>query len=178
MTIWQRIAASLVSTLLALAITIVGFDILVLPHDPKALLAVIVAMFLLGLRICWVGWLVALPPVLIIRRTDGWRLWAALALGSAIGPVNVFLVAVYQGLKSSSLSQSILVMLSSAWLIGSAASVSLLTTVFYLFYVRRAFRITGPERQGSMTGQLAVPEDFDRMHDEEIERLFDGRPDS
>jgi hypothetical protein len=25
-----------------------------------------------------------------------------------------------------------------------------------------------------MTGQLAVPEDFDRMHDGEIERLFDG----
>jgi hypothetical protein len=29
-----------------------------------------------------------------------------------------------------------------------------------------------------MTGELAVPEDFDRMHDEEIERLFNGRPDS
>jgi hypothetical protein len=118
-----------------------------------------------------VGWLVALPLVLIIRRTDGWRLWSALALGSAIGPVNVFLVAVYQGLKSSSVSQSILVVLSSAWLIGSAACISFLTTLFYLLYMRRAFRITGPERQGFMTGQIEVPEDFDRLHNGEIEKL-------
>jgi hypothetical protein len=46
MTSWQRIAASLVSTQLALAITIVGVDMLVFAYDPKeGLIAVIVAMF-------------------------------------------------------------------------------------------------------------------------------------
>jgi hypothetical protein len=59
-----------------------------------------------------------------------------------------------------------------------ATGVSFLTTLFYLFFLRRAQRIFGRKRIGFMAGQLAVPENFDHMHDEEIERLFDGRPDS
>jgi hypothetical protein len=31
-----------------------------------------------------------------------------------------------------------------------------------------------PQRIGFMAGQIEVPEDFDRMHHREIERLFDG----
>ena len=31
-----------------------------------------------------------------------------------------------------------------------------------------------PRRLGFLTGQIAVPDDFDRMGSEEIERLFDG----
>jgi prevent-host-death family protein len=31
-----------------------------------------------------------------------------------------------------------------------------------------------PRRLGFLTGQIAVPDDFDRMGDDEIERLFGG----
>jgi len=32
------------------------------------------------------------------------------------------------------------------------------------------------KRLGFMSGQISVPDDFDRMGSEEIERLFEGKP--
>ena len=34
-----------------------------------------------------VGWLLAIPFVILFKDADGWRAWATLAIGTAIGPV-------------------------------------------------------------------------------------------
>ena len=116
----------------------------------------------------------------MVRRTNGWHFWVLLAAGSCIGPVIMVLFAAYRSTQTGWRSGVNLRNLVAAphSLLYLAAGVSFLTTLFFLLFLRRAQRTRNPKRIGFMTGQLAVPEDFDRMHDEEIERLFDGRPDS
>jgi multisubunit Na+/H+ antiporter MnhC subunit len=116
----------------------------------------------------------------MVRRTDGWRFWAVLAVGTVIGPMTILAFAVYQGLKSNSPLRMILFandpMPNPLMLL--AAGISFLTTLFFLLFLRHAQQIRKSERVGFMRGQLEVPDDFDRMHEGEIERLFDGRSDS
>jgi hypothetical protein len=43
---------------------------------------------------CVVGWLLSLPVILRIRRTDKWRFWFLLVLGTGIGPAIMFSIAI------------------------------------------------------------------------------------
>jgi hypothetical protein len=126
------------------------------------------------------GWLLALPIVMKIRQINGWRFGVLLILGSGIGPLVMLILVVSFDLYAGSTNKGNV----SDWAPGArgwvyfATCISFLTTLFYLLYMRRAQRITNSKRVSFMTGQLAVPEDFDRLHNGEIEKLFDGRPDS
>jgi hypothetical protein len=161
------------SALLALVTVSVFANMLSASRDPQFWLREITSMLLYGAPLCFAGWLLALPLVLKIRQTEGWHFWAYLALGGCIGPITILIVATCFELATRSPAEVRHVGFNPK-LGYLATGVSFLTTLFYLFFLRRPQRTFGRKRIGFMTGQLVVPEDFDRMHDEEIERLFDG----
>jgi hypothetical protein len=163
------------SALLALITVSVFANMLSASRDPQSWLREITSMLLYGAPLCFAGWLLALPLVLKIRQAEG---WAYLALGGGVGPVTMMVVALCFEFATGSEVTLVGFKPEARNLVYLATGVSFLTTLFYLFFLRRAQRIFGRKRMGFMTGQIAVPEDFDRMHDGEIERLFDGRPDS
>jgi len=177
MTTWRRISDSLLSVLFALVISSMFLDVIRSPRDPKSWITGTLFVIIYGSPLWIIGWLLALPIVLKIRQTKSWRFWALLSLGSGIGPLVMLIIAVSFELYTLSTNKGS----ASSWapealnLVYFAACISFMTTLFFLLFLRRAQRITDSKRIGFMTGQLAVPEDFDRMHDEEIERLFDGR---
>jgi hypothetical protein len=138
----QRIAISLLSVLFTLAIASLLLAVLNTPHNPKLWLTAILGFFFYGLLFCAAGWLLGLPLVVLVRRTDGWHFWTALAIGTAIGPITITLFALWQGLKSN-IPLSVVFFhrnpLSNTltWL---AAAIALLTTLFFLLALRRAQR--------------------------------------
>jgi hypothetical protein len=138
----QRIAISLLSVLLALAIASPLLAVLNSPHNPKLWLTATLGFFFYGLLFCAAAWLVGLPLVVLVRRTDGWHFWTALAIGTAIGPITITLFALWQGLKSNIPLRVVFFHrnpLTNAltWL---AAAIALLTTLFFLLALRRTQR--------------------------------------
>ena len=83
---------------------------------------------------CIPGWLVALPVVLAVTDFRGWRMWFFLAVGTCIGPIVILGFAAYGQLTDPHPGGS--------WANGSggflifAATVSLITTFFYLLLIR------------------------------------------
>jgi hypothetical protein len=155
----QRIAISLLSVLLTLAIAAPCLGVLNSPHNPKMWLTATVEFFFYGLLFCFPGWLLALPLVVLIRRADGWHFWAALAVGSAIGPAAMILFATYVGLKSNLPLNAIFSLRTpmSNTLTYLATVLSLLTTLFFLLFLRRAQR----EQQNSIASQALTSPNFD-----------------
>jgi hypothetical protein len=157
----QRIAISLLSVLLALAIAALCLGVLNSLHNPKLWLTATVGFFFYGLLFCSAGWLLALPLVVLIRRADGWHFWAALAVGSAIGPATMILFAAYLELKSNLPWSAIFshrnpLSNTLTWL---SAVISLLTTLFFLLFLRRAQR---EQPKDVIAAQIAPPDNFKR----------------
>jgi hypothetical protein len=159
MTTSQRIAISLLSVLLTLAIAAPCLGVLNSPHNPKMWLTATVGFLFYGFLFCFAGWLLALPLVVLIRRADGWHFWAALAVGSAIGPAIMILFAIYVGLKSNLPLNAIFSHRDpmSITLTYLAAVLSLLTTLFFLLFLRRAQR----EQQNSIVSPTLTSPNFD-----------------
>lgn len=137
MTIAQRIGASLLSIILAVFIS--GLCISIANPVTKAdWVRSVLVIFFYSSPFCVVGWLLSLPIILSIRRTDKWRFWALLVLGSSIGPLIMFSITMY-------FEVSAVITRSPAphWDAGVknwiyiAISISCLTTLIYLFLVRR-----------------------------------------
>jgi hypothetical protein len=162
------------SVLLALVTISLFANVLSAFRVPQSWLRGITSMLLYRTPLCFAGWLLALPLVLKIRQTEGWHFWAYLALGAGVGPATMMIVALCFELAAGSEVTLVGFAPEARNLVYLATGVSFLTTLLYLFFMRRAQRIFGRKRLGFMTDQLAVPEDFDRMHDGEIKRLFDG----
>ena len=75
------------------------------------------------------GWFLALPFVIYFKNADGWRIWAILAIGTAIGPCFLLGLTViptgqinWQGAGSAVLM---------------ALFIGFLTTLFYVLLLRR-----------------------------------------
>jgi hypothetical protein len=76
------------------------------------------------------GWLLAIPFVILFKDADGWRSWAILAIGTAIGPIFLLTPSlVATGGRISWQAEGTGVAMSL--LIG------FLTTVFYVLLLRR-----------------------------------------
>ena len=130
---WKRLALSLLSLLLASMLcssALAGKK----GFGPKAFIEDVfyfgAAIFLCSLP----GWIVAIPVVLFVSNFNGWRLWAMLALGVGIGPLVMFTVALYLQVTSPNPSHYAP---EARNLVFLATAVSALTTVLYLFGVRR-----------------------------------------
>ena len=80
------------------------------------------------------GWFLALPLILLIRNVSGWRFWICWAIGIALGPVIILVVAwvaASRGLVLAGLPGG----LASAYYLATA--ISALTSLLYLLLVRR-----------------------------------------
>jgi hypothetical protein len=85
----------------------------------------------------WYGWkglILALPLVLFFTDLRAWRFWALLALGTALGPVYLYLLLSWgsQWRYSSSIGPLLV-----------GASVSGLTALIYLLLLRSTLRKRG-----------------------------------
>jgi hypothetical protein len=83
------------------------------------------------------GWLLAMPFVLLATDFHGWRWWLFVAVGSAIGPIFMIGLAIYERLTPP----------HDDWLWGNgiffglATAVSCVTTLIYVGLIRRAQRV-------------------------------------
>lgn len=89
----------------------------------------------LTLVCCIPGWLIALPVVLMVRNTRGWRFFAYWAVGSCIGPALIYVVALlafhgFAGFRSAAPEANDFLYLSAA--------ISCLATILYLLLLRRS----------------------------------------
>jgi hypothetical protein len=83
------------------------------------------------------GWIIAIPIVLSVKSYSGRHLWTWGAVGSFIGPVFIFVLALY-GVATNPGSILIGASLSGAsGFIALAGAVSFVTTAIYLFLVTR-----------------------------------------
>jgi len=79
------------------------------------------------------GWFVALPIVLFVSNTRGWRFWALLALGAGIGPLVMFVAALYFQITSPNSGPYAP---EARNLVFLATCISTLATIFCLFGLR------------------------------------------
>ena len=76
------------------------------------------------------GWILALPFVLLFKDASGWRVWAILGIGSAIGPL--FMLAVSLLSRHGHLDWE-----ADGFGVGAAACIGTVTTVLYVVLLRR-----------------------------------------
>jgi hypothetical protein len=75
------------------------------------------------------GWFLALPCVIYFKNADGWRAWAILGIGTAIGPC--FLVSL------TLIPTGRINLQGAGTAVLMALSISFLTTLFYVLLLRR-----------------------------------------
>ena len=90
MTAPKRVALAFGCMLLALAVfAICGIVPITLRYGPRHALPS-VQMMPVYLLFALPGWIIALPFVIYFKNADGWRTWAILGIGTAIGPCFMF----------------------------------------------------------------------------------------
>ena len=80
------------------------------------------------------GWLLALPIIWLVNDLKTWRFWALLALGTGIGPLLMFAVALYTALTSTGFAEFTP---EAKNLVFLATAISGLTTLIYLLLLRK-----------------------------------------
>jgi len=130
----QRLIRSLVSLLIAAAVGGLGMALNDVRYgrafSVDSCFWYSVFTFVFGL----VGWTLALPIVLTITSVQGWRFWSLLALGTGIGPLVVFALAVYSAISSSNYTMSYAPEAKN--IVFVALAVSFMTTLIYLVLLR------------------------------------------
>jgi len=175
---WDRIAYSFLSVLIALVVLSGCIGVANFRDGVGQVLRVAFVTFVFGGCLCLIGWVLSLPFVILVETYTGWRYWAMLAIGTCLGPLEFVLVDLYlshENPTSSGFAPR------SYYFLFLPTGVSLLSSLLYLFFVRRhdehpRQRANSPKRIGFIAGPIEVPEDFDRMDDGEIERLFEVGP--
>ena len=82
------------------------------------------------------GWVLALPFIIVFKNANGWRTWAMLAIGTAIGPCFLLGWTLLEDHRINWRGNN--VSLAMSLFIGS------LTTVFYVLLLRRFTRKAPP----------------------------------
>lgn len=78
------------------------------------------------------GWFLALPFVIYFKNSDGWRVWAIMAIGTAIGPCFLLCLALIASGKMNWHGDGAGVLM--------ALFIGFLTTLFYVLLLRRFTR--------------------------------------
>ena len=81
------------------------------------------------------GWLLATPLVLLVRNVRGWRFGVYGAIGACFGPILILAVEWYSATRGASFGGFAHDSMSAVYMAGA---VSGLTTIVYLFLLRRA----------------------------------------
>lgn len=134
MTASKRIALAFGSLLLAFAIFGIVGAVPALRYGPRYTKDV-VEMLPVYLVIAVLGWLLAIPFVILFKHADGWRAWATLAIGTAIGPIFL-------------LTPSLVATGRISWQgdgagVGMSLFIGFVTTVVYVLLLRR-FKRSAP----------------------------------
>lgn len=94
------------------------------------------------------GWLLAIPAVILVKQVSGWRFWMWWGVGTCIGPavmwglaLPAFLADLFSGSPPLHLDP---------WGVTESAAVACLTTLFYLLMLRRSQRAL--DRRATLTG--------------------------
>ena len=138
---WKRLLYSLASVLAAIIVICTFIQILEAFGGPNVhglkgeFLATIGDFLFFGLP----GWLLAVPIVLVVADTRGWRFWMYWAIGSSIGPLMIVGIALYTKLTSPAAEG--FTPGSIAFLVFVTAAVSCLTTLIYLLSLRLAQQV-------------------------------------
>jgi len=136
MTISRRIALAFACMLLAFAVfATMGIVPTAVRFGPRYAIST-AEMYPIYLFFTLVGWVLALPFVIYFKNADGWRTWAILAIGIAIGPCFMLALPmlgslVRSGRISSAIWQGEGPEFVMALFIGS------LTTLIYVLLLRR-----------------------------------------
>jgi hypothetical protein len=128
---WKRLLLSLTGFVLAVAICCFLLSIrggIGNPPDPKGLLQLFCYESIMMLWFSLPGWVLALPAILLFTDLRAWRFWALLALGAGIGPFTLYLEFMYVHYSSA----------GDKLYLSLAAAVSSLSTLIYLFLLRRS----------------------------------------
>ena len=80
------------------------------------------------------GWILAVPIVLLVTNIRGWRFWIYLAIGVCFGPAIILGKALYDAVRAPNFAGFPENSMSMVYLAGA---ISGLTTLFYLFLLRR-----------------------------------------
>jgi hypothetical protein len=137
---WVRLLYSFASALAAVLLTVCGHSLFGLYDKPPfAFTQSFVTALPFFLAVAFPGWLIAIPIVLAVTNLQGWRFWALLCVGAAIGPVVIFAFGVYGHLTSP---RSAFAWHAVRSLSAIAAGVSTLTTLIYLCVLKKALSRT------------------------------------
>jgi hypothetical protein len=174
---WDRVGYSFLSVLISLVVLSTSIGGANFRDGAGSVLSVAVVTFIFGGCLCLIGWVLSLPFVILVKTHRGWHYWTMLAIGTCLGPLVFLLVDLYLSLENPTSSGFAP---RSYYFLFLPTGVSLLSSLLYLFFVRRhdehpRQRASSPKRIGFMTGRIEVSEDFDRLQNGEIEKLFDGR---
>jgi hypothetical protein len=137
---WKRILLSLLSVVVATVVCIVGMvlaDALKSKQfnfrSSEVLLTIAVTV-----GFCMVAWILSLPVVLLISKIAGWRFWFYWILGSCVGPalmLGLILLIYVVFPHSPDASWFVPAEMSLVYIAGTISS---LTSLFYLLFLRRA----------------------------------------
>jgi len=129
----RRIGASLLSILLA--VSIIGPCVSLTTQAGRSdWIGTTITLFLFWSPFCVVGWLLSLPLILRISRTDKWRFWFLLVLGTGIGPAIMFSIAICLEVIGRTSSNWDPAVKNDVYI---ATIISCLATLIYLLFVRR-----------------------------------------
>jgi hypothetical protein len=142
---WKRLLFSLLSMVLAAALSLLGLVVVNLvqkhPVNIHSGELILTAGVLVGF--CIIAWVVSAPVVLMIRDIGGWRFWLYWVLGTCVGPLLMLglCVAVFFAMPHGP---------DSPWfnpamrpLVFMAGAISSVTSLLYLSMLRWAQRKAG-----------------------------------
>jgi hypothetical protein len=134
---WKKLSISLVSwiagSILGAVVTVLAMAVANPPPLSRAIEPLQAVMFMAPffLIFSFLGWVAAIPVVLIANSFCRWRLWLYLALGTCIGPILYLALGLYSFLRSKTPIH--IFEMPPQFIV-----VSFLTTLIYLLLIRRA----------------------------------------
>jgi uncharacterized oligopeptide transporter (OPT) family protein len=137
---WKRVLFSLASMVAAVIVCLscVVLESVLKSHPANIHSSEVILTIAVAIGFCMVGWVFALPVVLIVTNIRKGRFWFYWVLGSCVGPLlmvalSALVFIVFPQNSSNTMFSSALLPL-----VYLAAAVSSLTSLFYLLLLRRA----------------------------------------
>ncbi|HEX8813857.1 MAG TPA: hypothetical protein VF742_17855 [Terracidiphilus sp.] len=100
----------------------------------KAFSILFLSYFVMSVMLSAVGWILAVPLVLLVKKVNGWRFWMYLGIGAILGPLALEAGTVYVYLSNKNRGAYPWSSVTNAF----ALVVSVLTTLIFLLLLRRA----------------------------------------
>jgi hypothetical protein len=150
---WKRVLFSLVSMVVAATVCLlcVVLQSILKSHPANIHSSEVVLTIAVMIGFCMVGWVFAVPVVLIVTNFRKGRFWLYWVLGSCVGPLLMLALSAVVFIVFPQNSTKTMMSPVLLPLIYLATAVSSLTSLFYLLLVRRA-QTRADRNAGSLAG--------------------------